>query len=93
MGQTVRDVMDGEAEEEQRGDPKAGDTCATTVVDGVMEKLEGFLSQGPCQTLSCHRSCQSRFFCRLIFQKAMMMMLLVLPLKVKQLRCKKIHFN
>lgn len=85
--------MDGEAEKEQRGDPKAGDTCVTIVVDGVMEKLEGFLSQGLYQTLSCHRSCQSRFFCRLIFQKAMMMMFLVLPLKVKQIRCKKIHFN
>ena len=46
--------MDGDAEEEQIRDHKAGDVCMIIVVGRVMDDLEGFLSKGQCQTLSSY---------------------------------------
>lgn len=75
--------MDGDAGKEKRWDHQAGNPHVNIKVDVGKNVIEKDLSQGWCQTL---RAIGNWFFCRSIFQEAMMIIFLVLPLMLDQLR-------
>lgn len=75
--------MDGDAGKEKKWDCQAGNPHTNIKVGVGKNNLEKALYRGQCRAL---RAIGNWFFCRPIFQEAMMIIFLVLPLMLSQIR-------